>query len=396
MLVLNNDKVCFEYNYCQQCGICQAVCPVNAISLILKNNGLSDVVVNHDICIKCKKCVRCCPSNVEFCVDSYKDKFSDRKYYLGHNKNSQIRRESSSGGVARTLIIESLNNNIVDGVYSLKKSSTYPFAEGEFYSSTNMPTFDKIPNSVYHSVMMCKNIGRVQKCNRLMIVGTTCQLQAMQYAVKGKYDELIKVCIFCKQQKTLDSTRFLAKVMKTSISQKNNFVARYRGDGWPGFVMLNGTKLSWNRAAQVPFGRRLWTVPGCNICGDPFGLNVAADITLMDPWIIRSPNDLGETLVIVHTNKGEDLVKRMESLNLQEKTFLDVESALGLVDIRRKQQLIPYFLDKKCRKQVEWAGRLEVFQRRVLQCVVEKLPRLPFIFYRIICKMPDLRNIILK
>lgn len=68
------------------------------------------------------------------------------------------------------------------------------------------------------------------------------------------------------------------------ISENLNFSIRYRGNGWPGIVRVNESELSWNRAAQIPFGRRLWTIPGCNVCGDSFGTNVGADITLMDPW----------------------------------------------------------------------------------------------------------------
>ncbi|MFR5897294.1 MAG: hypothetical protein ACLUGY_23555 [Phocaeicola massiliensis] len=46
----------------------------------------------------------------------------------------------------------------------------------------------------------------------------------------------------CKQQKTLDSTRFLAKMMGTSVPPNLKF-DRYRGDGWPGIVRVDGFEL---------------------------------------------------------------------------------------------------------------------------------------------------------
>lgn len=93
-----------------------------------------------------------------------------------------------------------------------------------------------------------------------MIVGTPCQLKVMEKMLKDKYQELIKVCIFCKQQKTLNSTRFLAKVMKTKVPVNLLFTVCYRGKGWPGIVNVDGAQLSWNKAAQLPLEE------GCGLC----------------------------------------------------------------------------------------------------------------------------------
>lgn len=47
----------------------------------------------------------------------------------------------------------------------------------------------------------------------------------MNAALKGRADEIIRVCIFCKQQKTLDSTRFLAKMMGTRVPENRIFLS---------------------------------------------------------------------------------------------------------------------------------------------------------------------------
>ena len=396
MLTLSNQKISYIYTLCQQCGICEAVCPKQAISLKLLGNGTHDVIIDYAKCIRCKRCVACCPANKKEDYKTYFHEVPNKKYFLGYHADNRIRHESSSGGVCKTIIIESLRNEIANGVYSLKRTNTYPFAEGEFYTVKDIPNYKDIPNSVYHSVMACRNIGRIQKCKRLLVVGTSCQLRAMNAALKGKAEEIIKVCIFCKQQKTLESTRFLAKIMGTKIPENLKFSTRYRGNGWPGIVRVNESELPWNRAAQIPFGRRLWTVSGCNVCGDPFGTNANADITLMDPWKIRKPNNLGETLIIVHTEKGESLLKQLSSLKLERKNFEAVEPALDLKDIWRKQQLVPFFCGETCSAKIAKAGKAEQRQRAMLTSIAEKLPRMPIIFYRALCKLPDLRNKILK
>ena len=397
MLNLINDKINYEYTKCQQCGICEAVCPKGAISLKLLENGTHDVIVENSKCIKCKRCVRSCPANIRENYDDYFKKFSEKSYFFGYNANNRIRRESSSGGVCKTIIIESLRNGFADGVYTLKRTDTFPFAKGEFFTKENIPDYDDIPNSVYHSVMACRKVNEIQKCKRLIIVGTSCQLRAMNSVIKSKADEIIRICIFCKQQKTLDSTRFLAKIMGTSIPENKIFFVRYRGLGWPGVVRVRESELPWNRAAQIPFGRRLWTVPGCDICGDSYGINAGADISLMDPWIIRNENDLGETLITVHTNKGLLLLQNTPNLTIEKKKYEEVEQALSLKDIWRKQQLALFYRGESVNKNVAKAGKAEILQQKILRNLVEKLPRMPYVFnYAIARFFPDFRNKILK
>lgn len=396
MLYIENNIIYYNYFQCQQCGICKAVCPKQAISFDVLNDGTHKVIVDNEKCIRCKRCVQCCPTNKTESYSDYFKYFPDKQYFLGYNIDNNVRRESSSGGVCKTIIIESLRKGIVDGVYSLKRTNTFPYAEGEFYTKENIPDYCDLPNSIYHSVMACTNISRIKKCDRLMIVGTSCQLRALEKIAKNKCNELIKICIFCKQQKTLDSTRFLAKIIGEEIHNGKKFYAQYRGIGWPGIVKINNSSLPWHRAAQLPFGRRLWTVPGCDVCGDSYGIQSNADMTLMDPWIIREKNDLGETLITVHTEKGLEILKNIPDIVLNSKTYTEVEPALSLKDVWRKQQLVPFFIGKECDNKIIKAGKAEIRQRKILSFIAKELPRMPILFYRVLCKFPDLRNKILR
>lgn len=396
MLQIVENSIVYDYTKCQQCGICEAICHRQAISLSRLGDGTHNIIVDNAKCILCKRCVQCCPANKTEDYNEYAIKFPDKQYFLGYNENSKVRRESSSGGVCKTLIIEGLRSGFIDGVYTLKKTDKYPYAEGEFYTKENIPNYCELPNSIYHSVMACTNINRIERCNRLMIVGTSCQLRALEKIVKNKCNELIKICIFCKQQKTLDSTRFLAKIIGEKISNDKKFYAQYRGNGWPGIVKINNSSLPYNKAAQLPFGRRLWTVPGCDVCGDSYGIESNADITLMDPWIIRQRNELGETLITVHTEKGLNILKSIPNLIIEQKTYREVEPALSINDVKRKQQLVSFFRGECCDAKIIKAGKCETWQRRILTSIVMFLPRMPFVFYRLLNKLPDLRNNILK
>lgn len=386
MLNFNQGSIQHTSNNCQQCGACASVCPRNAISFQTKQNGLKDIIIDKDICIHCAKCVNVCPANRLSTDTSYIETLCNKKYCFAYNEDSVIRHKSSSGGAGKTIIIENLKSGVVDGVYSLRKLDVYPSAIGEFYTRKNIPSYDDLPNSVYHSIMACTEINKAKKVNRMMIVGTSCQLYALEKALRGKYEKLIKVCIFCKQQKHLGCTRFLAKAIGTSI-EGDKFKSQYRGEGWPGIVRINDKTLKWEQAAGLPFGRRLWCVPGCNICGDPFGMEIGADISLMDPWGIRRENEFGETLVTVHTEVGENLIKNTRHLVVEEKSYDEIRVALGEADIWRKRATIPYFLGHECSNVVRRAGEVEEKQRKMLECTLEMLPRMPFFFYRLLNKL---------
>lgn len=396
MIQFADNTISFDYSCCQQCGACLAVCPVGALSMNRMKNGLADISVNQDKCIKCRKCYNVCPANKIYDYTGYFDNINSKKYYLGYNRNKTVRSQSSSGGVAKSLIIEALKTGYVDGVYALANFHAYPYAQGQFFTKDNIPTFQELTNSVYHSVMQCLELARVQRCERLMVIGTACQLRALDKALTSKFKAIIKVCIFCKQQKTLDSTRFLAKVCGTKIPDDLQFSAQYRGNGWPGVVKINSRSLPYHRAAQIPFGQRIWTVPGCNVCSDSFGFLAGADITLMDPWVIRNPNNLGETVVIVSTEAGDDLLNNIPIIALDPISFDDVMPALSIGDVRCKQVLEPFYRGDKVNSKIAWAARLELFRRGFIRLVVSTLPRMPLIFYRVLCKTPDFRKIILR
>ena len=401
MLRFIDSVINYDYERCQQCGACRSVCPKGAISIVPLENGLKQINIDHNKCIRCQRCVGVCPANRTINIvdgdDEYQKNVAGKRFFLAWNADDKIRHLSSSGGATKTIIIESLKSGFVDGVYSLRRLENYPSAVGEFYTQDRIPSYDDLPNSVYHSIMACTEIKKVQKVHRLMIVGTSCQLYALEKALKGKYDELIKVCIFCKQQKTLESTKWLGKVSGSKVSHKGCFTAEYRGVGWPGFVRVNKKPIAWERAAGLPFGRRLWSVPGCDICGDPFGSEVGADISMMDPWNIRPHSNLGETLVTVHSEIGLQLVQNTKALAVEEKTFAQVEKALGFGDIWRKRVCVDYFLGNKVPNVVECAAKAEIAQRRFFEKLLTKLPRLPFICFRLINKVvPKKRDSILQ
>ncbi len=381
------DKISINQQFCQQCGACLAVCRQHAItSQRDEKTGLLKISIDHDKCINCKLCHKVCPANKDSRIENIEEYCKSKSYFLGHNKDNEIRRKASSGGIARSIIVEGLASGFFDGVYTLKKTDRYPFAEGCFYTKENLPAFDDIPNSVYHSVPLNENMAEITKCKRLLIVGTSCQLRSLQAYLKNRCEELYTLCIFCKQQKNFKSSQFIAKLAKEEIRTFDDIKTySYRGNGWPGVCEFNGKKVLYGIAAQMPFGKKLWTVLGCDVCGNPFGDN--ADITVLDPWHINLDDKLGDNLIVVHSEKGEQLLKSISCIEAKKASYEEIEISLSLNDIKRKNRLINFFRGTESDKNILKEGKLFVKKRKRLECFLENTPRLPLIVYRILARI---------
>ena len=387
MIIKQNNDYIVDNLHCQQCGACISVCNKNAIECSRnKKTGLLILNISYEKCVKCGRCYNICPANKDTSIIDIYAYCKEKSYYIGFNKNNTIRSISSSGGVARTIIIEGLRCGLFDGVYTLKKTDKYPFVEGAFYTKDNIPDYKDIPNSVYHSVPIAINMKTIKKCKKILIVGTTCQLIALNQYVKDKCDIVYSLCIFCKQQKTFESTKFIAKIAGVNLKTFNDIKCfSYRGGGWPGYCSFNCKSVPWSIAALIPFGRKIWTVPGCKICGNPFGVDV--DITVLDPWCIETDSKFGKNLIVVHSEKGHYLLNNIQNLVLENKLLSDVEEALMYDDIIKKNGLIPYYLGNTKDPNLISKGKSVDKQKILLERFFSSIPRLPLIAYRVLNKI---------
>lgn len=372
---------------CKQCGACVGICTKGAIEYTLNSTtGLMNLSINQDKCIRCGLCMKHCPSTKNFIISDVYQYAKERKYYLGHNSNEDVRRKASSGGVARSIIIEGLKNGIFDAVYTLRKTDFYPFVEGYVYTKENIPDYDDIPNSVYHSAPAAMNLKQIPQCKNLLIVGTTCQLFTLKKFADKRCENLFSLCIFCKQQKTFESSKFIAKIAGVKLNTVNDVKEyAYRGNGWPGYCMFNGKTVPWGAAALMPFGKKLWTVPGCDVCGNPFGESV--DLTVLDPWIINKQNETGSNIIVVHNDSGQKVLDSILKIEKKRLDFDYVEPALMLNDIRKKNTYIPYFRGCENDPLIKSKGDAFVNQRSKLSSFLNKAPRLPLITYSLLVRL---------
>lgn len=50
---------------CCGCSACYSICPQNAISMEIDEEGFLYPVIDKSLCVKCKKCLNVCPMDKE-------------------------------------------------------------------------------------------------------------------------------------------------------------------------------------------------------------------------------------------------------------------------------------------------------------------------------------------
>lgn len=117
----------------------------------------------------------------------------------------------------------------------------------------------------------------------------------------------------------------------------------------------------------------------------------------MDPWVIKEENSLGETLVTIHSDIGRRLLYNIPHLVIDEKSYQEIFKALGEEDVWRKRETVPYFLGNNVPQLVKVAGDAELRQRVMFEKILNRIPRMPIFFYRLLNKFfPKKRDQLLK
>ena len=241
MLTEQNKRIVYNGSRCTRCGTCLAACKSDALCLEDKDTDVFNILVNHEACTLCRKCVRVCPAAELPNRPLDENDFSTlRRAVLAHAANAEIRFQSSSGGVARTLARAALETGWADAVYCVVQKPNSLASEGAFLTSP--ADLERISNSIYCALPVNQNLTKQidgKRISRLLFMGTNCQIQAAErfYAKSGV--DLVKVAIICKQQKTRAYVRWARRKMKQAPGDQT--AIRFRGNGWPGTMTSGGS-----------------------------------------------------------------------------------------------------------------------------------------------------------
>lgn len=326
-------KIIQDMNKCVGCSACYAVCPVDAISMKLSEEGFLEPEVNDDKCIKCKKCIDICRTNT-----TVKNAESSN-IFLAINKELEIVKESSSGGVFSAIAKEFINDEkgVVIGAAFTSDN------ELKHIEVSRVEELYKLRKSKYIQSDISEIFFRIdynlKKNTKVLFTGTPCQVAAVKNVFKN--NNLLFTCdIICHAVQSPGVFRTIIKNLEKKYNSKIksiNFRSKINGWTKPTTIITfdnNKKYMKYTGESCIGIGlvKNYATRKCCETC-EYCATNRAGDLTLGDFWkakyeankqYIKKYGDIGFSTVLVNSEKGKELFNNiLNNLIYEEKTIED-------------------------------------------------------------------------
>ncbi|MDC7280517.1 polysaccharide pyruvyl transferase family protein [Butyrivibrio fibrisolvens] len=324
-----NNSIDLPEDECVGCGACAAACPTNAIHMV-EVDGFYYPQISKELCINCGKCKRTCPQyNVD--SESLKNNIVHKAYAM-ENADDAIRMKSSSGGIFNELASEFIENGGV--VFSPYFDETFTLAH---HAVTSKQDLKKALGSKYIQSKAWQSYPEVKVAldngQKVLFTGTPCQISALKAYLGKEYENLYTQDLIChgaSSKKYFDLYReYLTKKYNKTIKE---FYYRNKDNGWSPFsikvIFEDGSEITEICRENVYFSlflRNYILRPSCYDNCVARKEERKSDITLADFWGIKDHDNTGTSMVITHSQKGEEMLASIKSKmrRFQEVSFED-------------------------------------------------------------------------
>ena len=300
---------------CTGCGACASGCPKDAITMTRGKDGFSYPVIDPDKCVHCGHCTAICP------LLRRREPKPLPAAFAAWNRDDQIRKDSTSGGVFTALAEYVLEDGGVvfgaamDGkqhlrhVACFRKEDLWRLRGAKYVQSDLGDTFREIKlllkiRPVLFSGTPCQVDGlyRYLGCRPENL--TTCDLVCHGVPSPGVWEDMAR-SIEQRKRKGLQAVRFRNKV----TGWKDSHFTMVFDDGTVDSAPLFATE--YGRA----FGRALFLRPSCYHCVYT-NLNRPGDFTLGDFWGLKDDElpeqqKKGVSLLLVNTAHGSHIFDKL-------------------------------------------------------------------------------------
>lgn len=301
---------------CCGCGVCQEICPKNAIKLIENEEGFLEFFIDKEKCINCGLCSKKCPQLNNFKNRNLND---ERNYYAAYVKNSEEILKSTSGGIfsiiaKKIALIEKYS--IFGCTFDENMVAKHIYIE-------DINELDKILGSKYVQ-SDTRNIfsqvkGKLDSGNKVLFSGTPCQISALySYLGEQEYENLYTIDLVCHG---VPSPLLFKKYIKWLERKNKGKIEKY--------MFRNKDKKTWELLCSYDInGKRYYKYDSLDpyynsfINGDTYRESCyeckyankerVGDITLGDFWGIEDEypefcNKYGNSAIIINTKKGREI-----------------------------------------------------------------------------------------
>lgn len=327
-------------NMCIGCGSCAASCPKNCISLKLIKDSVTAVIDNE--CLHCGKCLSVCPSNhIQYPPVEKIDQYVLGNYVAllyAKAKNIEQLKRSVSGGVISSITKELLRTHKYDIVFAVKSNDISKPIKSELVD--NADNMCGIEGSRYLTISHEDAIrcAITHPDKKIVFISTSCCTSGIVKSIienRLNRENYLIIGLFCDKTMNYGIYRYFSQHPKLNGQKIVDFQFRSkRTNGWPGDIVIttdNYSEISLERSERKRI-KDFFVPERCLYCWDK--LNVNADISVGDNYIIDNKDMLGSSSVLIRNSRGQQAWKDCEFLfDVHEDA---VESLLKSQAIRNK------------------------------------------------------------
>lgn len=339
---------------CCGCNACGDICPKGAITFETDIEGFWYPTINREICIDCGLCEKVCPIlNVK---SLKKNDLPQSICYAAEHKNLEVVFDSTSGGMFSALAdIMYRDKGYVGGAVFNEDFSVKQYVSND---KTDLP---KLRSSKYLQSNFEGFFKQVRTLLRngekVLVCGSPCQMAALRSFLQKDYDNLIIVDYICRG---INSPKVWRKYLDSFEERYGHKViyckAKSKEYGWRNLtqkVILDNGKAYYETASQSNFTKgylrtNVYCRPSCYDCKFKEYPRIS-DITLADFWGVEKQGilldkDLGTSLVMINSKKGETFFEKVKSrINYVQVPFKSIEEGNPALN----KSLEPPYVDRK-------------------------------------------------
>jgi len=315
----------FEFDRkCYGCSACANVCPQKAIEMVHNDEGFLVPKVNKKKCIDCGLCNKVC---IYLNQKDHNEVKKNDIILSAYRKNPQYYKNYTSSGIfheAAKIFIE--NQGIVCGCVWNSKM------EAEHILATNMEVVAKMSYSKYVQSNLNDCFEKIEQelknGKKILFSGTPCQVGAIKRYLKNEYSNFYAIAIVChgvpspkiweKYKEELEK-KYSSKMVDANFRYKGKYgwitpFTKYTFENKKESINLSFTEDKY----VIAFGADILHRNTCYDCRYK-GTNSNADIVIGDYWgcstkLLKKSKNKGINSVIVHTEKGKELMEKIENL----------------------------------------------------------------------------------
>jgi coenzyme F420-reducing hydrogenase beta subunit len=337
---------------CTGCMACLNSCPVGCITNNMDSEGFYQPIIDKERCIECGKCTKSCP----VLQGKIKKTSNEPKVYAAWNKDREILKQSSSGGIFGVFAKHIIKNGgvVFGAVYNEKLVIEHVKVE-------SLEELMMLHGSKYVQSNIGESFKHVKKAleeNRyVLFTGTPCQVAGLYGFLGGdKFQNLFTCDLICHGVPSPGVFKSYINYLETKEDKSlKSIEMRTKKRGWMqgseiSLKFENDKKINIDPPSDDPYmnGFMFSTFlrKSCYTC-QYAKTPRESDITLADFWGIgndipfNKPTSQGVSLVIVNSDNGQKLFEKCNNNMFFQKRSLQ-EAKKGNVMLSPHQYINPY------------------------------------------------------